>query len=180
MKTLVVVGHPDLKASHVNKAWLKAASELPHREVLVHNLSRAMQDDGFFDLRTEHKLLLMADRIILQYPLWWYMPPYLMKRWMDTVWSEGFGWGEGGDKMKHLRIDVAVSCGAPEAAFSGTSLLTYLSYIPGSIDFVQARRGQLFSLYDADNVGSGDPEALRRSCEEYQAFIMGEREGIQL
>ena len=180
MKTLVVIGHPDLQTSRVNKAWMKAAISLPDEEVLVHDLNNAMQEDGFFDLESEQRLLLRADRVILQFPLWWYMPPYLLKRWMDTVWSEGFGWGEGGDKMRHLRIDVAVSCGAPEVAFSGTSLLTYLSYIPGSIDFIQAKRGKLFALYNADEVGKNDPEALMRSCEDYKAFITNDNIGIRL
>lgn len=29
------------------------------------------------------------DRIVLQFPLYWYMPPAIMKMWMDTVWAEG-------------------------------------------------------------------------------------------
>lgn len=181
MKTLVVVGHPDLKNSRVNKAWREAAIALPDEEVFVHTLyDAAVLCDGGFDIAEEQKLLMTADRVVLQYPLWWYMPPAIMKRWMDTVWAEGFGWGEGGDKMKHLRIDVAVSCGAPEVAFSRTSLPAYLSYIQGSIDFIQARRGEIFCLYDADNVGQNRPEDLAKSCEDYTAFLKGTLKGIQL
>ena len=180
MKTLVIIGHPGLEHSRINAAWMKAAISLPDEEVLVHDLNRAMQSDGFFHVEAEHKLLRVADRLILQFPLWWYMPPYLLKRWMDTVWTEGFGYGNRGDKMKHLRIDVAVSCGAPEVAFAETPLRTYLSYIAGSARFIQATPGRLFALYDADRIGREDPEALRKSCEEYKEFVMGRQEGIQL
>ena len=178
MKTLVVVGHPAIESSYVNKAWREAAISLPDEDVLVHTLSKSLDYDGFFDVAAEQKLLLVADRVILQFPMWWYMPPYIMKRWMDTVWTEGFGWGKGGDKMRHIRIDVAVSCGAPEVAFSKPTLMEYLSYIPGSIDFLQAKRGELFCLYDADNVGKNDPEALRKSCEDYKRFILGDLKGL--
>ncbi|MCI6279064.1 MAG: NAD(P)H-dependent oxidoreductase [Porphyromonas sp.] len=179
MKTLVVVGHPNLGKSLVNRAWRETAIALPDEDVLVHTLADTVSR-GLFDVAEEQRLLVAADRLILQFPLWWYMPPAVLKKWMDTVWTEGFAYGEGGDKLRHLRIDVAVSCGAPEVAFSGTSLRTYLSYIPGSIDFVQAIKGELFALYDADNIARNHPEALAKSCEDYEAFVLGTRHGTQL
>lgn len=180
MKTLVVVGHPDLNRSHVNKAWRDAAIALPDEDILVHTLYETDGCMHSYDISEEQRILMTADRIILQFPLYWYMPPALLKEWMDLVWAEGFAWGQGGDKMRHLRIDVAVSCGAPEVAFSETSLTDYLSYMRGTIDFIGAHRGEIFCLYDADNIGRNAPELLRKSCEEYTAFMLGSYRGLQL
>ncbi|MDO4790146.1 MAG: NAD(P)H-dependent oxidoreductase [Porphyromonas sp.] len=174
MKTLVVVGHPHLQKSVVNKAWYEyiqgKSNEL---NTTVRLLSDHYGDNGF-DIEKEQSVLSEYDRIILQFPLYWYMVPAIMKEWMDRVWCEGWAYGENGDKMEGKLIEVAVSTGAPDFVFdAGISLETYLSFIKGSAGFLRAKSGRLFALYGAEI--NMTPERLHKSCEEYAEFIRSEQ-----
>ncbi|KAH6646586.1 flavoprotein-like protein [Truncatella angustata] len=47
------------------------------------------------DVKQEQEKLLWADTIILQFPLWWYAMPAILKGWVDRVFSYGFAYGVG-------------------------------------------------------------------------------------
>ncbi|KGN96725.1 hypothetical protein HQ39_01385 [Porphyromonas sp. COT-108 OH2963] len=170
MKTLVVVGHPHLETSVINRAWYEyIQANSKELNVTIRVLSEHCREKGF-DIKKEQEILSEYDRIILQFPLYWYMVPSIMKEWMDTVWCEGWAYGENGDKMEGKLIEVAVSTGAPEFVFdAGISLETYLSFVKGSAGFVRAKSGRIFALYGAEV--NMTPERLQKSCEDYAEFI---------
>ncbi|OZC41629.1 NADPH:quinone reductase [Rhodococcus sp. WWJCD1] len=45
------------------------------------------------DIVAEQQKLLRADAVVLQFPLWWFSMPAIMKGWVDRVFVEGFGYG---------------------------------------------------------------------------------------
>ncbi|MER8482220.1 NAD(P)H-dependent oxidoreductase [Mesorhizobium sp. M1322] len=47
------------------------------------------------DVKTEIDKLLWADTLILQFPLWWYAMPAILKGWVDRVYAYGFAYGVG-------------------------------------------------------------------------------------
>jgi NAD(P)H dehydrogenase (quinone) len=47
------------------------------------------------DISTEQEKLLWADLLILQFPLWWFSMPAILKGWVDRVYAYGFGYGVG-------------------------------------------------------------------------------------
>ena len=47
------------------------------------------------DVRAEQEKLLWADMLILQFPLWWYSMPAILKGWVDRVYAYGFAYGVG-------------------------------------------------------------------------------------
>ncbi len=53
------------------------------------------------DVRAEHEKLLWADALILQFPLWWYTMPAILKGWIDRVYAFGFAYGVGEHSDKH-------------------------------------------------------------------------------
>lgn len=44
------------------------------------------------DILREQERLLKADLVLLQFPLWWYGPPAILKGWADRVLSYGFAY----------------------------------------------------------------------------------------
>lgn len=50
----------------------------------------------------EQEKLLWADTVILQFPLWWYGMPAILKGWVDRVFSCGFAYGVGEYNDKHF------------------------------------------------------------------------------
>ena len=47
------------------------------------------------DVRAEQDKLLWADMLILQFPLWWFSMPAILKGWVDRVYAHGFAYGVG-------------------------------------------------------------------------------------
>ena len=47
------------------------------------------------DVKAEQEKLLWADALILQFPLWWYSMPAILKGWVDRVYAFGFAYGVG-------------------------------------------------------------------------------------
>lgn len=83
------------------------ASEIPH--------TFGLKPDA--DVAAELRMLRSADVFVLVYPLWFSMPPAIMKGYIDRVFSAGFGVGPAGASAspaltgKHL-LSITTS-GAP-------------------------------------------------------------------
>ncbi|MDT0379321.1 NAD(P)H-dependent oxidoreductase [Streptomyces sp. DSM 42041] len=45
------------------------------------------------DIRAEQEKLAWADTLVLQFPLWWFGPPAILKGWFDRVLVQGFAFG---------------------------------------------------------------------------------------
>ncbi|KAK9241832.1 flavoprotein-like protein [Lipomyces tetrasporus] len=53
------------------------------------------------DVKAEQEKLLWADVLILQFPLWWWSMPAILKGWVDRVFSYGFAYGVGEHSDNH-------------------------------------------------------------------------------
>lgn len=53
------------------------------------------------DVIAEQQKLLWADVLILQFPLWWYTMPAILKGWVDRVFANGFAYGVGEHSDRH-------------------------------------------------------------------------------
>ena len=47
------------------------------------------------DVKAEIEKLVWADALILQFPLWWFSMPAILKGWVDRVFAYGFAYGVG-------------------------------------------------------------------------------------
>ncbi|NOK12793.1 NAD(P)H-dependent oxidoreductase [Corallococcus exercitus] len=47
------------------------------------------------DITAEQQKLLWADAVLLQFPLWWFSMPAILKGWIDRVFALGFAYGVG-------------------------------------------------------------------------------------
>jgi NAD(P)H dehydrogenase (quinone) len=57
---------------------------------------KAFYADGLTeDVKTEIENLIWADTLILQFPLWWFAMPAILKGWVDRVYAYGFAYGVG-------------------------------------------------------------------------------------
>jgi len=73
------------------------------------------------DILDEQKKLMDCDLLILQFPLWWFSMPAIMKGWVDRVMTMGFAYGGGKwydtGGLKGKRAMVAVTTGGPENSY---------------------------------------------------------------
>lgn len=82
MKTLVIVSHPDIINSSSQQFLMHAVPE--GDDVTVHHLEDAYPD-GKIDVAKEHVLLRKHDRVMFQFPFYWYSSPAMLKQWQDDV-----------------------------------------------------------------------------------------------
>ena len=72
MKTLILLTHENYPASKANRALLESLPE--GAPVVVRNLYEKYPD-GRIDVAAEQSLAEQFDRIIFQYPMYWYDVP---------------------------------------------------------------------------------------------------------
>ncbi|CAN5177245.1 NAD(P)H-dependent oxidoreductase [soil metagenome] len=53
------------------------------------------------DIALEQDKLRWADAVILQFPLWWFSMPAILKGWIDRVYAYGFAYGVGEHSDRH-------------------------------------------------------------------------------
>jgi NAD(P)H dehydrogenase (quinone) len=51
------------------------------------------------DIRAEQTKLAAAELLVLQFPLWWYGPPAILKGWFDRVLTSGFAYGDNDPEL---------------------------------------------------------------------------------
>ena len=53
------------------------------------------------DIAREQEKLRWADAVVLQFPLWWFTMPAILKGWVDRVYAYGFAYGVGEHSETH-------------------------------------------------------------------------------
>ncbi len=118
-KTLILVFHPALARSKANAALATAAAALPDIDVVD---MQALYPDGVVDADREVTRLLAADRIVLQFPIYWYSTPPLLKAWQDAVLTRMYyiAYETEGRRLEGTPIMVAATAGNQPEAYSPT------------------------------------------------------------
>ncbi len=71
-----------------------------------------------YDVAAEQQKLLEADLIILQFPFFWYGLPAHVKLWIEQVFTYGFAHGPNGNKLKGKKLQLSITLGGNEEAYS--------------------------------------------------------------
>ena len=90
MKIMNLVFHPDLKTSRVNQTW-KRQLENSGKVASSRDMYRVHADFAI-DVKNEQSMLKAHHRIVIQFPLYWYSVPPLLKKWQDDVLTPGFSY----------------------------------------------------------------------------------------
>lgn len=118
MKTLVILAHPDIENSKVNKRWKEELGKYPE-EIETHELYQTYPDWNI-DVEKEQLLLETHDFIVFQYPIYWYSYPPLLKKWLDTVFTHGWAYGSQGHKLEGKKFGLALSIGDKKESYTHT------------------------------------------------------------
>ncbi len=124
MKTLIIFIHPQIEISVINKRWIEELNRFPEKYV-VHDLYKAYPT-GKIDIEKEQRLIESYDKIIFQFPFYWFSSPPLLKKWFDEVLLYGWAYGsKSGYKMQGKKIALAISAGISDEDFSATGKYKY-------------------------------------------------------
>jgi putative NADPH-quinone reductase len=175
MKTLVILIHSNLDTSVVNKRWIEELKKYPEQYV-IHDLHSVYPDEKI-DVEYEQRLIEAHDRIIFQFPFYWFNCPPFFKKWLDEVLTHGWAYGKGSEfKMAGKKIALGVTVGINEADYSASGRYKYtLQQLTApfelTFDYIRADYRSFFAFYGVEY----DPatERIAESAREYLSFING-------
>jgi Putative NADPH-quinone reductase (modulator of drug activity B) len=83
LKTLVIVAHPNIEASVINKRWVEELRKYPEKYT-VHELYKVYPDEKI-DVEKEQARVEAHDNLVFQFPIYWFNCPPLLNQWLDDV-----------------------------------------------------------------------------------------------
>ena len=175
MKTLIIVDHPHYDLSTANRRWLDEVRKYPD-DFQVHNLQSSYPRSSI-DAASEHRLIDNADALVLQFPIYWFNCPPMMKSWMDSVLTPGWAYA-GAHHLEGKPTAIAVTCGSPQEAYSptganGHTVQEYLNSFESSFRHVRADFKGFYVFYGAAPADGSKPNAteLAASARNYVDFL---------
>ncbi|MEG0070084.1 NAD(P)H-dependent oxidoreductase [Cetobacterium sp.] len=173
MKILVVVSHPDLDNSVVNKRWIEELKK--EDDIKIRNLDE-LYPNRDIDIEVEKKYLEEAERVVFQFPFYWYSMPGIMRDYFDKVLEFKWAYGPNGDALKGKEFLVAVSVGAPQYSYQGGSYNNFtitelLRPLEATANAIQMTYLPYFAVFDTPRLKE---EQVNESAKNYIAHIKNE------
>ena len=125
------------------------------------------------DVAEEQKLLAEHDRIIFEYPIFWFNMPPLLKKWLDEVLSYGWAYGPA-YSLEGKDFGVAVSTGGIEDAYKlggadSYPITTFISQIEAGAKFLHANYLSYHVFYGAGSTSVA--ERLPENTKEFVSYV---------
>ncbi|MDF2911126.1 MAG: yrkL [Sporolactobacillus laevolacticus] len=173
MKILDIVAHPHLEQSVINKAWMNRLQQ--EEDITVHDLY-GTYPNGIIDVKKEQHLLSEHDRIVFQFPMYWYSSPSMLKEWQDVVLTYGWAYGSEGTKLKGKDFILAISIGGPESNYqAGGSNQFSVSELIKPFQAMANLTGMRFlPIFKKHGVRLLSSEDLQESAEEFVRYLKAE------
>lgn len=162
-----------MEDSLVNKRWVEELAKYPERYT-IHELHKVYPDEKI-DVQKEQKLIESYDKIIFQFPFYWYSSPSFLKKWIDEVLLHGWAYGsKSGHKVAGKKIGLAITAGGDEEGYSesGSEEYTMREYtrpFKRTFDFIKADYKGLFVQYGIEYNTS--EEFIEEGVPKYIDFI---------
>ncbi|WP_421944991.1 NAD(P)H-dependent oxidoreductase [Pedobacter sp.] len=173
MKILVIVTHPDLNKSVINKRWVAELKKYPEIYT-IHDLHKTYPD-GNIDVLKEQQLVEQYDKIVFQFPVFWFSCPALLKKWIDEVLIYGWAYGsKSGYKVSGKKVALAMSVGVEEHEYNQGEKYRYtLEELTRpfelSFEYVRADYKPFFAYYGIE-LNTTD-EYIEKSVPLYLEFL---------
>jgi glutathione-regulated potassium-efflux system ancillary protein KefG len=104
----VIAAHPNLGESRIHRSWLSTLRGHQSPDLTVNDLYAHYAGEKI-DVHREQTLLIGHQRIIFEFPIYWYSAPPLLKKWFDEVLEYGWAYGPGGHELEGKEFGIAIS-----------------------------------------------------------------------
>lgn len=169
-KIFVLMFHPRLESSHVNKFVYNQF--LSQNHTIVKDMYELYPDFNI-DIKKEQQDLLDSDLVIMQHPFYWYAAPPLLKQWTDLVLEHNWAYGRNGDKLKGKKILHIISSGGNFKTYSseGSNKFTYIELLrPFELTYNLCQMKQL-PPYIIPNANKLSADELKNHSIKINAFV---------
>lgn len=83
MSTLCIVAHPDINNSSSQQYLLQAGKQMTNVRFVD-----VVREEAAFNFDEMKSLFADSTQIILQFPLYWYQAPSILKEWIDQIFTQ--------------------------------------------------------------------------------------------
>jgi len=167
VKVLFIVAHPNIEQSFGNKAIIEAYKK--------YNIDTEFDEiyklypDYKIDVKAEQEKLIKADVVVLQFPMYWYNAPSLLRKWFEDVLEHGFAYGSKGKALQDKKLIVSFTVGSPVDAYKEGGIQNF------TLDDLTKGFHQLANLcsmkWDGFLATGGLTFFIKDKPEEYKAMI---------
>lgn len=166
MKTTIFLFHPNLKESRANAALIKD-TDIEVRDIYE------LYPDSNIDVKAEQDALTKADRIVWQFPMYWFSGPSLLKKWQDLVLEHGWAYGHEGHALdgKELMLSVTVGVSEREYQVGGKQGHTINEYLFPIIDTAKYTRMKVLKSFIVDDVFRISDTELVDEAQRYHQIL---------
>lgn len=148
MQTLLIFSHTFFEDSKINRALLESAKTI--QQVTIHNLNLSYPN-GVINVESEIALLKDSEKIIFQFPLFWFSTPSLMKEWQDRVLTYII-YGKDSTLLRGKKFQIVTTLGGDKNSYDGHhgySLDTILLPITSAFKYCGCEILESFAIFSA-------------------------------
>ncbi|MFQ1055077.1 NAD(P)H-dependent oxidoreductase [Gilliamella apicola] len=166
--TLIVLGHPNIEQSIANKAIIESLQE--HITNLEIRNIHQLYPDYKINVQEEQAALLRHDLIVLQYPMYWFNMPAILKLWFDEVLTYQFAYGSQGDKLKDKKLLQSLTVGQVKEnyqKYSSELINNLLESVKVSALYTQMKYLPPILLYGVSPVIEGEKATIKAKASQH-------------
>jgi putative NADPH-quinone reductase len=173
MKTLIVIIHPNLKDSIINKRWIEELKKYP-KDYTLHDIYQLYPDEKI-DVEKEQQLIEKYDKIIFQFPFYWFNCPPFFKKWLDEVLTHGWAYGRNSEyKLAGKKVALAITAGIDKEDYRSEGRYKYTlgqltSPFEVTFGYIRADYKPHFAFYGAEYHVTKNK--IEKSARDYIAFL---------
>lgn len=111
VRALTHAGHTVVESDLYRDRWNPVldrrglAADRERFDVTQHQREAFLEGRQPAHVRREQRKVRDADALVLQFPLWWYGMPAILKGWFDRVFVSGFAFGKDAATGRRLRFE---------------------------------------------------------------------------
>lgn len=175
MKTLVILIHANLENSLINKSWIRELEKYPD-QYAIHDL-HCLYPDEKIDIKREQQLIEEHDKIVFQFPFYWFNCPPLFKKWLDEVLTHGWAYGTNSTyKLQGKKIALGITAGIHQKDYHASGRYKYtLEQLTApfelTFNYIKADYKSFFAFYGAEH--DAPARSIQESTLNYITFLQG-------
>lgn len=107
-KTIIFIAHPEVDSSNTQQFLIESGRQISQVDYV--DLYQEWEENGSsFDVQTEQARLVEYQRIIFQFPLYWYQAPSILKEWIDQIFMVDQGLPTFTQRMAGKELGIVVT-----------------------------------------------------------------------
>lgn len=170
-KTVLILAHPNLEQSTMNNYLIEKLKK-EHLNLEIHHIDQ-LYPTGEIDVAAEKEMLMSADLIMFQFPIFWYNAPHSLRNWLEVMLEKDWAYGAN-FALTGKKIILIMTAGGTEATYqyNHSNSRNIENYMYGFYEmFRTVRTDYVDSFYIFESNANLEGDRLPNEYKQYLHFI---------